>query len=179
MNFENIEFLGKGTSRNSQAGGTKDVNYHFALVTYTKQTKEGPVEVDNFSFSGTAMRAFGLESPEIGCNVVTVEGNKLIAIVPNDKAVFLGAAKRGANKSKAVSVPTLKEALIEKGIAGVFEGRQYFNMVKVGEHNGIIFLDVVPADVAPKAYVPENEANENEANATEVPNAPSAEEANY
>ena len=155
MDFSNVKMLDKGTVRKSREGATRESNFDFRFANYTKQTKAGDVVISQFAFTEGAMKKYSLEDVTKGAAPFVQDGIVGIAVVDADNAVFLGAPRKGELKARNVSVPSLVAAMAESGLVDTtFQGSQYFNLKEVGQHEGVVYFEIVKADIPSKPYNP-------------------------
>jgi hypothetical protein len=166
MNFSNFKLAEtKGTVRKSTKGATRESNFAFRFAHYTKDTKSGSQEVNQFAFTEGALAKFGLSSQEVGAVPFVDDAENPtfagIAVVPAANAIFLGTAKRGEDKARNVSVPVLVKYLEQVGMLDItFEGSQYFDLESIGENEGVSYLKIIPSSVQPKVYNPRESKSE-------------------
>lgn len=153
------KFLGKGTIRKSNAGGTRESNFDIRFANYTKTTKLNTQEkVSQFSFTAGAMAKTGLNLPTKAAAPYEFEDGSIgIAVVPADHeaANFFKPAKASAQngKSKVATIPALVEGLNKMGILDTdFQGSQYFDLEKVSDEDGIQLYSIGTSAKAPNVY---------------------------
>lgn len=174
MNFQNLQISGKGTTRKSTIGSTRESNFGVRYANYTKVTKTGPVQVSQFVFSKSGMEKTKLNLKENAAMIVNDPSTGFVGIAVtanNSKAELFKATKRSAEgeKAKSVSAPNLVKHLVDAGkLSSDFQGSQFFDLEDRGEVEGIGHVwEIVPSsEIAPRPYEAEEEVEE--VNATET-----------
>lgn len=166
MNFANLQVSGKGTTRKSTSGATRESSFDVRYSHYTKQTKAGEVVVSQFSFSQSAMTKTGLENKQLAANIVNDAATGFVGIAVTANGELFKATKRSAEgkKAKSVCAPNLVKFLSDAGkVSTEFQGGQYFDLVDRGEVEGIGHVfEILPSETnAPKPYVAGEEDAEN------------------
>lgn len=168
--MSNLKFLPKGIVRKSTKGGTRESNFDIRWANYTKQTeKYGAEKVNAFSFTAQAIKETGLGSSEFSACIARDANNTLVLAVmssDNENATFFKSAKASAKagKSKVVTLPTLVDELAKDGILdNTFQGSQYFDLVKIGEEDGITTYSFKQSEVPAKVYNPKEDNKTEEA----------------
>lgn len=159
MNFSNITLLGKGVTRRTTAGQTRESEFSFRYSRYTKTNKAGLEEkVNQFVFTRGGIDTLGVAGPSTSAAPFHDTDNGIvgIAIVAADKGNFLAPSKRSqaGKKSNTVTVPSLFNALVAEGMINPdFEGSHYFDVKLLGSDDNGSYFQVVPSTIEPKAYV--------------------------
>jgi hypothetical protein len=173
MNFANLQVSGKGTTRKSTLGATRESSFDIRYSHYTKKTKAGDVVVSQFNFSQSAMTKTDLESKQLAANIVNDAVTGFVGIAVTANGELFKATKRSAEgkKAKSVCAPNLVKFLSDAGkLFTEFEGGQYFDLVDRGEVEGIGHVfEILPSETnAFKPYVAGDEDSEGEAESTNV-----------